>query len=240
MRREEEWARFSDPGESRETILVTPNKASAPRLRRGLTAGSAVSIVACRDCDLLHALGDLPEGATAVCRRCSGILRRRRRNTIERTLALSLAAVVLFVVANAFPFLSFEMKGQTTTTTLASGVFDLYEQGRLPIAVLVGATAIAAPLLQIALLVHVLLPLHLRRRPWRLPEAFRLLRRVTPWSMMEVFLIGILVSITKLAGMASVVPGLAIWAFALLMIVLAAALASLDAEAIWERAEELA
>jgi len=91
VRREEEWARFSDPGESRETILVTPNKASAPRLRRGLTAGSAVSIVACRDCDLLHALGDLPEGATAVCRRCSGILRRRRRNTIERTLALSLA-----------------------------------------------------------------------------------------------------------------------------------------------------
>jgi paraquat-inducible protein A len=199
----------------------------------------ATSLVACRDCDLLHAVGKLPEGATALCRRCNGVLRRRRRNPIERTLALSLAAVVLFVVANAFPFLSFEMKGQITTTTLASGVFDLYEQGRAPIALLVGGTAIVAPLLQIALLVHVLLPLHLGRRPWRLAEAFRLLRRVTPWSMMEVFLIGILVSITKLAGMAQVVPGLAIWAFALLMVVLAGALATFDPEAIWERAEQI-
>ena len=79
-------------------------------------------VVACRDCDLLHTLGELPEGATALCRRCGGVLRRRRRNTIERTLALSLAAAVLFAVANAFPFLSFAMKGQVTTTTLVSGV----------------------------------------------------------------------------------------------------------------------
>jgi paraquat-inducible protein A len=196
-------------------------------------------LVACRDCDLVHALSDLPEGAAALCRRCGGVLRRRRRNPIERTLALSLAAAVLLAVANAFPFLSFEMKGQVTTTTLLSGVFDLYEQGKPEIAVLVGTTAVAAPLAQVALLVYLLLPLHLGRRPWRLPAAFRLLRRVTPWSMMEVFLIGILVSITKLAGMAKVVPGLALWAFALLMVVLAGALASLDSEAIWERAEEL-
>jgi paraquat-inducible protein A len=196
-------------------------------------------VVACRDCDLLHRLALLPEGTTALCRRCGGVLRRRRHNPIERTLALALASAVLFAVANAFPFLSFEMKGQVTTTTLLSGVFDLYEQGKPEIAALVGTTAVVAPLVQIALLVHVLLPLHLGRLPWRLPGAFRLLRRVTPWSMMEVFLIGILVSISKLAGMATVVPGLALWAFALLMLVLSGALASLDPEAIWERAEEI-
>ena len=196
-------------------------------------------VVACRDCDLLHTLGELPEGATALCRRCGGVLRRRRRNTIERTLALSLAAAVLFAVANAFPFLSFAMKGQVTTTTLLSGVRDLYEQGKPEIAVLVGTTAVVAPLVQIVLLVYVLLPLHLGRVPWGLADAFRLLRRVTPWSMMEVFLIGILVSISKLAGMAQVVPGLALWAFALLMVVLTGAIASLDPEAIWERAEEV-
>jgi paraquat-inducible protein A len=194
--------------------------------------------VACRDCDLVHALGELPEGATALCRRCGSVLRRRRPNPIERTLALSLSAAVLFAVANSFPFLSFAMKGQETTTTLLSGVVDLYQQGKPEIAVLVATTAVAAPLLQISLLVYVLLPLQLGRVPWRLPEAFRLLRRVTPWSMMEVFLIGILVAISKLAAMASVVPGLALWAFALLMIVLSGALASLDPEAIWERLEE--
>jgi paraquat-inducible protein A len=194
--------------------------------------------VACRDCDLVHVLGELPEGATALCRRCGSVLRRRRPNPIERTLALSLSAAVLFAVANSFPFLSFAMKGQETTTTLLSGVVDLYQQGKPEIAVLVATTAVAAPLLQISLLVYVLLPLQLGRVPWRLPEAFRLLRRVTPWSMMEVFLIGILVAISKLAAMASVVPGLALWAFALLMIVLSGALASLDPEAIWERLEE--
>jgi paraquat-inducible protein A len=194
--------------------------------------------VACHDCDLVHALGELPEGATALCSRCGGVLRRRRPNPIERTLALSLSSAVLFAVANSFPFLSFAMKGQVTTTTLLSGVVDLYQQGKPEIAVLVAITAIVAPFLQIALLVYLLLPLQLGRVPWRLPEAFRLLRRVTPWSMMEVFLIGILVSISKLAAMASVIPGLALWAFALLMIVLSGALASLDPEAIWEQVEE--
>src|SRR5262245_38535409 len=143
----------------------------------------AARVVACRDCDLLNALGEIPEGATGSCPRCGGVLRRRRRNPLERTLALSLAAGVLFVVANSFPFLSFEMKGQVTTTTLVSGLFDLYDQGRPAIAALVGLTAVAAPLLQITLLVYVLLPLQLGRLPWHLPGAFRLLRRVTPWSM---------------------------------------------------------
>lgn len=193
--------------------------------------------VACPDCDLLQRLGEIPEGARALCRRCGGVLRRRRRNGVERTLALSFAAAVLFAVANAFPFLSFEMKGEVTTTTLLSGVLDLWRQGKAEIAVLVGFTAVVAPLLQIALLLAVLLPVYLGRVPWHVAPAFRALRRVTPWSMMEVFLIGILVSITKLAGMAEVIPGLAIWAFALLMLVLAGAMASLDPQEVWERLE---
>ena len=194
-------------------------------------------LTACKDCDLLHRLGPLREGLTARCRRCGGVLRQTRRNGIERTLALTLAAAVLFAVANAFPFLSFEMKGEVTQTTLLSGVFDLYEQGVPEIAALVGFTAVVAPMLQITLLLYVLLPVHLDRVPWQMARAFRLLRRVMPWSMMEVFMIGILVAVTKLAGMAEVVPGLAIWAFALLMVVLAGAMASLDPEAVWERLE---
>lgn len=194
-------------------------------------------LVACRDCDLLQALTALPEGATAVCRRCNGVLRRRRRNSIERTLALTLAATVLFAVANAFPFLSFDMRGRITETTLLTGVLELYGQGLWEIAGLVALTTVLAPLVQLSLLLHLLLPLHLGREPWRLPGAFRLLRRVQPWSMMEVFLVGILVAVTKLADMASVVPGLALFAFAGLIVVLAGALASFDPEAVWERVE---
>ena len=196
-------------------------------------------LTACGDCDLLQRLGELPPGATARCGRCGGVLRKSRPNGIEHTLALAFAAAVLFAVAQSFPFLSFDMKGQVTQTTLLSGVFDLYDQGLVPIAVLVGVTSVLAPLLQIGLLLWVLLPLQLRRRPWQLAPAFRLLRHVETWSMMEVFLIGILVAVTKLAGMASVVPGLAIWAFALLILVLAGALSSFDPESVWERLEGL-
>jgi len=194
-------------------------------------------LVACHDCDLLHHLGPVAEGVTARCRRCSGVLRRRRRNGIERTLALSIAAAVLLAVANAFPFLSFDMKGQVTETTLLTGVFDLYEQGVPEIATLVLATSFLAPLLQVALLLYVLLPVQLGRVPWQMAHAFRLLRRVQPWSMMEVFLVGILVAVTKLMGMAQVVPGLALWAFGLLIVVLAGAMSSLDPHEVWERLE---
>lgn len=194
-------------------------------------------LVACHDCDLLSRLPAVPEGASAWCARCGGQLRRRRRNSIERTLALTLAASVLFAVANVFPFLSFEMQGRVTETTLATGVFDLWEQGVPEIAVLVGFTAVAAPFVQLALLLYVLLPVHLGRVPWQMPRMFRLLRRVQPWSMMEVFLVGILVAVVKLVDLADVVPGLALWAFGGLIVVLAGALASLDPEAVWERIE---
>jgi len=167
------------------------------------------------------------------------LLRKRPRNSLERTLALAFAALVLFLVAQSFPFLSFEMKGNVTTTNVMTGIVDLFNQGKGEIAALVLLTIVVAPAAQIALLLYVLIPLRQGRIPWRLPRAFRLLRHAQSWSMMEVFLIGILVGITKLMGMATVVPGLAIWAFALLMLVLAGAVASFDSDSMWERVGEL-
>jgi paraquat-inducible protein A len=196
-------------------------------------------IVACPDCDLLIELGEVPEGATARCARCASILRRRPRNGLERTLALAMAAAILFVVANALPFLSFEMKGRVTETTVMTGVFDLIRQDKAEIAVLVALTIVVAPMAQLVLLLYVLAPLQVGRVPWRLPHAFRLLRHAQTWSMMEVFLIGIAVAVTKLLAMASIIPGIALWSFAALMFVLSGAMASFDPESMWERREAL-
>lgn len=196
-----------------------------------------MALVACHDCDLLHELGPIPDGGTAKCRRCGGTLRRRREHGIEHTLALAIAAAVLFVVANVYPFLSFDMKGQVTQTTLASGVRRLWDQGTPEIATLVLFTSILAPMIQIGLLLYVLLPIHWGRVPWQMRRAFRLLRRVQPWSMMEVFLIGIVVAVTKLMDMAEVIPGPSLFAFVALIVALAGAMASLDPLAVWERLE---
>jgi paraquat-inducible protein A len=194
-------------------------------------------LVACECCDLLHRLGAVPQGHTAKCRRCGDVLRRRPRNGAERTLALALASAVLFVVANSFPFLAFDMRGLTTQTTLLTGVIDLWQGGKEEIAALVFLTIELAPLGQIALLVWVLAPLRFGRRPWQLPLAFRLLRHAQTWSMLEVFMIGILVAIVKLLAMASVVPGVALWSFVLLMLVLSGAIANFDPEEVWEKLE---
>jgi len=203
-----------------------------------VSAGDRAIWVACHDCDLLHRLGEIPLGAEARCRRCGATLRKRHPRSIERTLALILGAAVLFVVANSFPFLSFDMKGQETQTTLVTGVHDLWTQGKPELAGLVLLTIFLAPLVQISILLYVLFPLHRGRVPWNVEGAFRLLRRVEPWSMMEVFMIGILVAIVKLLGMAKIVPGLSLWAFVLLFLLITGAVASLDPHAVWERVEE--
>ena len=192
-------------------------------------------LVGCHDCDAVLEEPNVPDGGEAICIRCGGVLIRRQRQTVEITLALTMSAAILFVVANSFPFLSFEMSGQITETTLSSGTRALWQQGRVAVAALVFLTTILAPLIQILLTLYVLLPLHLGACAPGSALAFRLVEGFRPWSMMEVFLIGIFVALVKLADMAEIVTGLAIWAFVLLIPILAAASAYLDPEIVWRR-----
>jgi len=196
---------------------------------------SARELILCHDCDLLNRVAEVPSGGSARCPRCGGLLDRRVPNSIDRTLALVLAGLVLFLVANAFPFLAMKMQGQVTHTTLASGVRALYAHDERFVGSLVLFTTIVAPLLQLLLLLSILSPLKFGQRVPGMIPMFRLLKRIESWSMMEVFLIGILVSLVKLADMAQIVPGIAIWSFALLIPVLVAAKASLDSHLVWER-----
>jgi paraquat-inducible protein A len=126
---------------------------------------------------------------------------------------------VLFVVANLFPFLSFGCEGRVIERPRSPPAFRSGSRACRRSRRWSGFTAWSRPS-RLALLLYVLLPVHLGRVPWQMPRMFRLLRRIQPWSMMEVFLVGILVAVTKLVDMASVVPGLALWAFAGLIVVL--------------------
>lgn len=196
----------------------------------------AGSLMACHECDLLQHIPRQRQGGRARCRRCDAVLHRSVRDSLDRTLALTFAGLILFIVANSFPFLAFKMQGQVTQTTLATGVIDLYHQGMWELALLVLLTSILVPLLQLLLLLYILLPIKFNRTPWKLAQAFRFLLSLGPWGMMEVFMLGILVSVVKLLDMAQIVPGLALWSFAILIFVLAGAAATLDPEIVWERA----
>ena len=193
--------------------------------------------IACHECDLIHRIGSVAEGATARCSRCGAILYRHKRNSLDRTLAMTIAGLILFVLANSFPFLSMKIEAQVQESTLFTGIKELYAQGMWQVALLVLLTTILVPLIQLLGLLYVLLPIKLNRKPWKLALVFRFVQRLQPWSMMEVFMLGILVSIVKLAGMASMVPGISLFAFLVLIFILAASAASLDPHLIWEQVD---
>jgi paraquat-inducible protein A len=170
--------------------------------------------------------------------RCGAKLYSRKRNSLDRVLALTSAGLVLFFIANAYPLLTFRLEAQAQETTLISGVMALYDQGMWIVAGVVFLTSILVPLLQLSGMLYVILPLKFNRRPLALPFFFRVVRSFKPWGMMEVFMVGILVSFVKLAKMATLIPGTALYAFLVLIFVLAAAAASLDPHIVWHRSEK--
>ena len=194
-----------------------------------------IPLRACHECDLLYRIDVKSIASTAKCRRCGAVLFRRRRNSLDKTLAFTLAGLILFAVANSFPFLEFEMQGQITQTTLITGIRELSAQGMWALAVIVFLTIILAPLLQLLGLIYVLLPLKLQQVPWKLPQVFRLVHALQPWAMMEVFMLGILVSVVKLGEMAIIVPGIALWSYGILILALAGSVSSLDPDIVWEK-----
>jgi len=196
------------------------------------------TLIACHECDLLHQSQPLPPGGTARCARCGAVLYRRKPNSLDRVLALTVAGLVLFIVANAYPFLTFRLEAQKQETTLITGVMELYAQDMWIVAGVVLLTSILLPLLELVGMLYVLLPLKFNRRPWKLQLLFRLVRSFKPWGMMEVFMVGILVAFVKLSKMATIIPGVALYAFMMLIFVLAASAAALDPHIVWHRLEK--
>ncbi len=195
-------------------------------------------LVACHDCDMIHEINNLEEGFVAKCSRCNAVLIDRKQNSIEKTLAFTLAGLILFFIANSFPFLSFKLHGRIQETTLITGVGELFSQHLWGPALLVFATTIFIPLLQLSGLLYILIPIQYGRSPKKLPEIFRLITFFEPWSMMEVFMLGILVSVVKLGKMAEIIPGISVYAFAGLIFVMAAIKAGLDRQLVWEKWEQ--
>ena len=194
-----------------------------------------MNLLACHDCDLVHKIPPIPPRATARCIRCGAVLFRDKPDSIDRPLALALAGIVLFVVACSFPFLTIENAGIVQKTALFTGIINLYRQGLPGLATLVLLTCVLVPLGQMLCMLYILLPLkHNRVAPYS-AMLFRFYLDSQPWGMMEIFLIGILVALVKLGKMATIVPGLSVIAFGILIFVIAAASSAVDPHLVWER-----
>ncbi|MEO8353256.1 MAG: paraquat-inducible protein A [Chthoniobacteraceae bacterium] len=193
--------------------------------------------LACHDCDALFDCRPLEEGETVICPRCQAKLHSCRKNSVQRSTALGMSAAVLFIVANLYPFLTLEVGGQLSEITLSESVSKLNAHGSPWLAAGVAIFIIGAPSLMLAGMLFLLLPLLSGRR---LPGALTICRWVygtDPWNMIEVFLIGVLVSLLKLGDIAKVTLGTSFWAFAGVIICLTASLGSIDRRELWDRLE---
>jgi paraquat-inducible protein A len=193
------------------------------------------ALIACPECDVLQRGAPLPRRSVARCVRCNRVLYRPYDENLDAPLAFTLAAAILFVIANAFPIVGLELQGQSTTATLFGTAQALYSQNMPLLAGLVFFTTVIVPGVQLSAMTYLLVPLRMGHTPRGLPIALRTLQAIRPWGMVEVFILGLLVSLVKLGGMATVVPGTAMWAFGALLLAIAAAVATFDARVIWER-----
>ena len=194
-------------------------------------------LVACLHCDLLQRLPALEPGGSARCPRCDRELWRRRPDSLNRTLALAVAALVLFGVANAVPMLGLSAVGHEASTTVMGGARQLWRDDRETVAVLVFLTAILAPALQITVMLAIVVAALRPTPPRWIAPLLRHHPRARTWSMIEVMLLGVLVALIKIADYATVVPGLALFVLGALVFILAAMQASFDPREVWERIE---
>ncbi len=194
-------------------------------------------IIACHDCDLLQTLPVLKLGETALCIRCRAKLYKLKRNTLNKSLALTFTAIVLFAIANLYPFLSLNSQGQIIETTLISGSMALYHSGNILLSTMVLLTTILFPLINLAGMLYILLPLKVGKTPWNMCKLFRFLKSADPWGMLEVLLLGVIVASVKLGDLAVVIPGIALYSFSILIVVLAALDSALDPQLIFRHSK---
>jgi paraquat-inducible protein A len=162
------------------------------------------------------------------------VLYRHQRLGADAMLALSLAALLVMLIANVSPIVYVDVSGSSGATTLWGAILASWDEHIGVVAVLAALTLFFFPLLQLLLLVWVFAFLRAGRRPPGFVAAMLALRRLHPWGMIEVLMLGLLVAVVKLSTVFEVAPGVGLWAFAALT-VLVTLVASFDTRELWDR-----
>ncbi len=198
----------------------------------------ATKAIACHDCDQLNAATVLKQNEKALCSRCGSVIGRGGENVLSRTFAFALASLILLAVANSFPFMEFKIAGRSQVAHISTGVTQLFAEGYWELAGMVFFTSILAPIVVVGGLIGVTLPTFLGRRYRWMILLGKLVGKLKVWSMMEVFLLGVIVSAIKLSAMADIVYGPAMAAFGILILTSSAALSTFNPQTFWEYMDE--
>ncbi len=204
-----------------------------------ITAAQA-SLMSCHAC---HQLSRMPAGfanGEAICPRCEAHIHLRKPNSISRTWALLIAAYILYIPANLLPVMTVISFGKGNPDTILSGVKELIHAGMLPIALVVFFASITVPVLKLLTLTYLLLSVQYKSR-WRPRERtflYRITEVVGRWSMIDIFMISILIALVKLEAVATIEPGMGAISFAAVVILTMFAAIGFDPRLIWDKMEK--
>lgn len=172
----------------------------------------------CEECDTIYRKVSLAPGEKARCLSCGAEIYSELK-PFHHIIALILTALIIFIVANSFPIIKIEVQGNSIQTTLIGAAWTMFHIGREVVALILIFTTFIIPLINLILLMYVFINVGwLKRRPYFMVFALRTLYLFRVWAMVEVFLIGILVTLVKLINMVIVIPEVALWAFGALSI----------------------
>lgn len=195
-------------------------------------------LIACHECDALYRKPRLFGRQAARCSRCGATLYSSGSAQLDRICAMTVAALVTFVIAQSFPIIELDANGITSEASLFGALVVLWGEDMQIVALMVFCATILFPLTELVALLYVLLPVRRGVVPPGFNRVLRGIEFVRPWGMLEVFMLGVLITIVKMASLARVIPETALFAFGALTLMFTVVV-TFDARTLWDIADEL-
>jgi paraquat-inducible protein A len=198
--------------------------------------------IACETCGLIQQVEKLEPGSRVECCRCTSIIGSRKINSLGRTAAFSLAALILYIPANIYPILRMNYYGAYSESTVWEGCVNLFKDGQWFVAGIVFLASIVIPFFKLLGLFFLVITTKLRSARGRQQRTwiYKIIAVIGPWAMLDVFLLSILVALVKLQQIATVLPARGLLAFTGVVLLTILASASFDPKLIWEEETEQA
>jgi paraquat-inducible protein A len=204
----------------------------------GASSAAKAGLLTCHDCGLLSRVPS--GGGHAHCPRCGSVLHARKPNSIARAWALLIAALICYVPANVLPMMKTTSLGKTQADTIMSGVIYFMHHGDWGIAIVILTASIVVPLAKIGALMYLLISVQMRSswRPRDRTRLYGITEMIGPWSMVDIYVVTIMVALVQMQSLASIQPGPAAVFFAAVVVLTIFAAMSFDPRLIWDAMEE--
>ena len=200
-----------------------------------MTTARSQGMAVCHTCTALN------NDSESTCSRCDSPVHVRIPNSIERTVALLIASVALYIPANVYPIMITEQQGNAIESTIIGGVILLWGMGSYAVALVIFIASILVPIAKILSLSALCVTVSRKQMTSRKQRTlmYRITEIIGKWSMVDVFVVAILVALIQITGVVVISPGGAALAFAAMVIVTMAAAEGFDPRLIWDHADQM-